>query len=91
MSVLLFKDRGVSLGKMGPCVKDCSLVAILQKAGNISTVLPKYKTSNKERNMEPSEVMASVAMLMKPADLTKYSKDMSGLVQFLKVGKKNSR
>ena len=38
--------------------------------------------------MEPSEVMASVAMLMKPADLTKYSKDMSGLVQFLKVGKK---
>ena len=38
--------------------------------------------------MEPSELMASVAMLMKPADLTKYSKDMSGLVQFLKVGKK---
>jgi|TARA_Y100000296_G_C5147612_1_gene244595 hypothetical protein len=37
--------------------------------------------------IEPSEVMASVAMLMSPADLNKYSKDMEGLVKFIKAGK----
>jgi|TARA_Y100000034_G_C6849511_1_gene385209 hypothetical protein len=38
--------------------------------------------------VEASEVMASVAMLMKPDKLNEYSKDFQGLVTFLKEGKK---
>ena len=38
--------------------------------------------------IEPSEIMAGVAMLMKPSKLDEYSKDMGGLVNFLKDGKK---
>ncbi len=38
--------------------------------------------------VEPSEIMASVAMLMKPSDLLKYSKDANGLIKFLKEGEK---
>ena len=38
--------------------------------------------------IEPSEIMAGVAMLMSPKKLEEYSKDMGGLVNFLKDGKK---
>jgi len=38
--------------------------------------------------IEPSEIMAGVAMLMPPDDLEKYTKDQAGLVKFLAVGKK---
>jgi len=38
--------------------------------------------------IEVSEIMAGVAMLMKPDKLIEYSKDMGGLVNFLKEGKK---
>ena len=38
--------------------------------------------------VEPSEIMASVAMLMKPSDLLKYSKDANGLIKFLQEGEK---
>jgi len=38
--------------------------------------------------IEVSEIMAGVAMLMTPQQLDNYSKDMSGLVKFLKEGKK---
>ena len=38
--------------------------------------------------IEVSEIMAGVAMLMTPQTLDKYSKDFSGLVNFLKEGKK---
>ncbi len=38
--------------------------------------------------VEPSEIMASVAMLMSPNDLLKYSKDANGLIKFLKAGEK---
>jgi hypothetical protein len=38
--------------------------------------------------IEVSEIMAGVAMLMKPDKLIEYSKDMGGLVTFLKEGKK---
>ena len=34
--------------------------------------------------IEVSEIMAGVAMLMKPSQLDEYSKDMGGLVNFLK-------
>ena len=37
--------------------------------------------------IEVSEIMTGVAMLMSPLDLENYSKDMSGLVNFLKKGK----
>ena len=38
--------------------------------------------------IEVSEIMAGVAMLMPPKKLEEYSKDMGGLVNFLKEGKK---
>ncbi len=38
--------------------------------------------------IEVSEIMAGVAMLMPPKKLEEYSKDMGGLVNFLKDGKK---
>jgi hypothetical protein len=38
--------------------------------------------------IEVSEIMAGVAMLMTPKQLDSYSKDMEGLVKFLKEGKK---
>jgi len=38
--------------------------------------------------IEVSEIMAGVAMLMKPSQLDEYSKDLNGLVNFLKEGKK---
>jgi hypothetical protein len=38
--------------------------------------------------IEVSEIMAGVAMLMKPSQLDEYSKDFNGLVNFLKEGKK---
>ena len=38
--------------------------------------------------VEPSEVMASVAMLMKSSDLKNYSKNAQGLVDFIHAGKK---
>jgi len=38
--------------------------------------------------IEVSEIMAGVAMLMTPQQLDNYSKDMGGLVKFLKEGKK---
>jgi|TARA_B110000914_G_C15459628_1_gene445167 hypothetical protein len=38
--------------------------------------------------IEPSEIMASVAMLMTPSKLDEYSKDFQGLVNFLKEGEK---
>ena len=38
--------------------------------------------------IEVSEVMAGVAMLMTPKQLDNFSKDMEGLVKFLKEGKK---
>ena len=38
--------------------------------------------------IEVSEIMAGVAMLMEPDKLIEYSKDMGGLVNFLKEGKK---
>ena len=38
--------------------------------------------------IEASEIMASVAMLMKPSKLDEYSKDFQGLVNFLKEGEK---
>ena len=38
--------------------------------------------------IEVSEIMAGVAMLMTPSKLNEYSKDLNGLVNFLKDGKK---
>ena len=39
--------------------------------------------------VEPSEIMAAVAMFMKPADIdNKYSKDFQGIVSFIKEGKR---
>ena len=38
--------------------------------------------------VEPSEIMTSVAMLMKPSKLDEYSKNFQGLVDFLKEGEK---
>jgi len=38
--------------------------------------------------IEVSEIMAGVAMLMKPSALDEYSKDFNGLINFLKEGKK---
>ena len=38
--------------------------------------------------IEVSEIMAGVAMLMTPNDLEKYTKDKTGLVNFLAAGKK---
>tara|TARA_B100000123_G_C25717866_1_gene423009 strand:- start:46 stop:1425 length:1380 start_codon:yes stop_codon:yes gene_type:complete len=38
--------------------------------------------------IEVSEIMAGVAMLMTPSKLDEYSKDLNGLVNFLKEGKK---
>jgi len=38
--------------------------------------------------VEPTEIMASVAMLMKPSDLKAYSKNHQGLINFIKEGKK---
>ena len=38
--------------------------------------------------VEPSEIMAAVAMLMPPAKLDTYSKSMKGIIDFMDQGEK---